>query len=83
MPGLARKLLIFAAVDGLLITETRPGRPTTKIAYKDNSITQVPRDGAHVESSEKGFEAFGLVGMFAVVDLKLLEGTNLACLQEC
>ncbi|PVH74139.1 hypothetical protein DL98DRAFT_658971 [Cadophora sp. DSE1049] len=66
MPGLARKLLIYAAVDGLIITETRPGRPATKIAYKDNSITQVPRDGAHTESSEKGFEAFGLVGLLTI-----------------
>ncbi|KAK0107381.1 hypothetical protein ONS95_004073 [Cadophora gregata] len=66
MPGLARKLLITAAVDGLIITETRPGRPATKIAYKDNSITPVLRDGVHSESSEKGFEAFGLVGLLTV-----------------
>ncbi|KAH7407485.1 SacI homology domain-containing protein [Cadophora sp. MPI-SDFR-AT-0126] len=66
MPGLARKLLIFAAIDGLVITETRPGRPATKISYNDNGITQVSRDGAYTESSEKGFEAFGLVGLLTV-----------------
>lgn len=63
MPGLARKLLIFAALDGLVIQQR--GGPSTKIAYKDNSITQVSKDATHSESSGKTFEAFGLVGKLA------------------
>ncbi|KAH9220887.1 SacI homology domain-containing protein [Leptodontidium sp. 2 PMI_412] len=64
MPGLARKLLIFAALDGLVIQQR--GGPSTKIAYKDNSITQVSKDATHSESSGKTFEAFGLVGLLTV-----------------
>lgn len=63
MPGLARKLLIFAAVDGIYIEQR--GRPATKIAYKDNSITQISKDVSHAESSGKNFEAFGIVGRLA------------------
>lgn len=60
MPGLARKLLVFAAVDGVILEQR--GRPATKIAYKDVNITQVANGGSHTEETERGFEAFGLVG---------------------
>ncbi|KAH7356921.1 SacI homology domain-containing protein [Rhexocercosporidium sp. MPI-PUGE-AT-0058] len=64
MPGLARKLLIFAAVDGLIVQQR--GGPATKIAYEDNCITQVSKDGSQAESSGTTFEAFGLVGLLTV-----------------
>lgn len=67
MPGLIRKLLIFAAVDGLILQPMaqkgqRPA-PSTKIAYKDSHIGSVLNEGQYVEGSAKGFEAFGVVGM--------------------
>jgi len=66
MPGLARKLLIFAAVDGLVLQPlaqrgTRPA-PAAKIAYKDCSIEPVLKDGGEGEGAGKSFEAFGIVG---------------------
>lgn len=65
MPGLARKLLIFAAVDGLILQPVERGyrpAPTTKIAYKDNGITQVGKNEAESEKPGSSFEAFGIVG---------------------
>jgi hypothetical protein len=66
MPGLARKILIFAAVDGLVLQPLaqrgqRPA-PTVNIAYKDSAIRPVLKDGGQVESIGKSFEAFGIVG---------------------
>ncbi|KAI9055758.1 hypothetical protein LZ554_000699 [Drepanopeziza brunnea f. sp. 'monogermtubi'] len=64
MSGLARKLVIFAAVDGLILEQR--GRPATKITYQDSSILQVPKDGNRGEGTAKSFEAFGLVGLLTV-----------------
>jgi murein L,D-transpeptidase YcbB/YkuD len=66
MPGLVRKLLIFAAVDGLVLQPLaqrgqRPA-PATKIAYEDNNIEYVWKDGGEGYKAGKGFEAFGIVG---------------------
>ncbi|CZT08868.1 hypothetical protein WAI453_006048 [Rhynchosporium graminicola] len=63
MPGLARKLLISAAADGLIIDQR--GRSATKIAYQDKSITQVSKDYS-TEVTGKTFEAFGIVGLLTV-----------------
>jgi hypothetical protein len=62
MPGLYRKILIFAAIDGIIIQplEQKGQRSgLVKIAYKDKSIASVK----DAEGSGKGFEAFGVVGM--------------------
>ncbi|KAB8290701.1 hypothetical protein EYC80_008341 [Monilinia laxa] len=69
MPGLVRKLLIFAAVDGLILQPTaqkgqRPA-PSTKITYKDRHIVSI-NDTYGGEGSAKGFEAFGIVGLLTV-----------------
>lgn len=68
MPGLFRKILVIAAVDGILLQplEAKGQRsgPATKIAYKDKSIAPVLKD---VEVSAKGFEAFGVVGMISLL----------------
>ncbi|KAF7925288.1 hypothetical protein BELL_0243g00110 [Botrytis elliptica] len=71
MPGLARKLLIFAAIDGLILQPTAPKgqrpAPSTKITYKDKHIGQVSSDSRDVEGSPaKSFEAFGIVGLLTV-----------------
>jgi hypothetical protein len=70
MPGLARKLLIFAAPDGLVLQPLAPkgqrSTPAAKIAYNDddNSIEPVVSHGADGDGGNEGkcFEAFGVVG---------------------
>lgn len=67
MPGLARKILIFAAVDGLVLQPVaqrgQRSPSATKIGYKDNYIGPV----AKAEGSDgKGFEAFGIVGLLNI-----------------
>jgi len=66
MPGLVRKLLIFAAVDGVILQPIERGQrpaPTTKIAYRDNGISQILKN--EFESAKRGnsFEAFGIIGL--------------------
>jgi hypothetical protein len=67
MPGLVRKILIFAAVDGIVLEplvqrNQRPGA-ATKIAYKDRTIGPVLKDGVDGNRPGKSFEAFGIVGI--------------------
>lgn len=66
MPSLVRKLLIFAAIDGLVLQPLgqRPA-PSAKILYKDNSITTTLKEGEDEGSADKSFEAFGIIGMSA------------------
>lgn len=64
MPGLARKILICAAVDGLIVQPLspkgqRPFQPV-QIKYGDAAISSVSRD--QVPDTETSFEAFGVVG---------------------
>ncbi|KAK7744515.1 hypothetical protein SLS53_003400 [Cytospora paraplurivora] len=68
MPSLARKVLIAAAVDGLIVQplavkkEQRPS--PVKIRYGDAAITFVPRDALpDTEKPHSSFEAFGIVGL--------------------
>ncbi|KAI7760123.1 hypothetical protein LZL87_007416 [Fusarium oxysporum] len=68
MPSIARKLLICAAIDGLIIQPLsskgqRPFQPV-RLKYGDASISHVPRE--HVPDDSKpdsSFEAFGVIGM--------------------
>ncbi len=75
MPSLARKLLICAAVDGLVIQplatrgqqthpqQQRPSHPT-KIKYGDGVVSSVPRDQVpDVSAPNSSFEAFGIIGV--------------------
>jgi hypothetical protein len=64
-PGLARKVLIFAAIDGLILQPLgqRGQRPTAaKITYKDNHIGPAFGDGGGGDEGAKSFEAFAIVG---------------------
>lgn len=65
MPGLVRKIVIFAAVDGLILQPLaqRGQRPAlaTKIGW-DSGIGPALKDGVDGGSSGKGFEVFGIVG---------------------
>ncbi|CAG8957951.1 hypothetical protein HYFRA_00000293 [Hymenoscyphus fraxineus] len=69
MPGIVRKILIFAALDGLVLQPLshkgqRPA-PATKIAYNEANIGPAlkQREG---EDEGRCFEAFGIVGLLTV-----------------
>ncbi|KAI0546023.1 SacI homology domain-containing protein [Xylaria curta] len=78
MPGLARKLLICVAVDGLIIQplatkgQTRTSNPV-KVKYGDTTVTSIPRDQADSTTPPNlSFEAFGIIGLFTVARLSYL-----------
>lgn len=68
MPAIARKILICAAIDGLIIQPLsskgqRPFQPV-RIKYGDATVSHVARE--HVPDASKpesSFEAFGVIGM--------------------
>lgn len=79
MPGLARKIIICAAVDGLVVhplnsrgkdgqqsaQRTTPQSPV-RIKYGDASISTIAKDAAPDLSTlppNSSFEAYGIVGM--------------------
>lgn len=80
MPGLARKLLICAAADGLIIqplaTKGYSRTPAAvKVQYGDATVISVPRDQATSPGSatpHPSFEAFGIIGLFTVARLSYL-----------
>lgn len=67
MPGLVRKLLIFAAVDGLILQPTPPRNhgPTTqqaiKIDYKGN-VKPLLKDRREEDTAPVALEAHGIIG---------------------
>lgn len=66
MPGLVRKLVIFAAVDGLVLqplaqrNQQRPIAPV-KIDYKSHAVSPSLRDDG-TESNKTSLEAYGIIG---------------------
>lgn len=71
MPSLARKVIIAAAVDGLLIQplatkkEHKPS-PPVRLRYGDAAISFVSRDALpDLSKPNSSFEAFGVVGQSA------------------
>ncbi|KAK6353008.1 hypothetical protein TWF696_004999 [Orbilia brochopaga] len=71
MPGLVRKVLILAAIDGLLLLPAGPrsrGQSQTKIAYKTAAVnaaaTETPISQAAASGSS--FEAVGIAGVLSV-----------------
>ncbi|KAI1270081.1 SacI homology domain-containing protein [Xylariaceae sp. FL1019] len=80
MPGLARKLLICAAVDGLIIQPLASKGQKTPVSAQvkyggDATVRPVPRDQTLASTSSKpntSFEAFGIVGIFTVARLSYL-----------
>ncbi|KAI1758948.1 SacI homology domain-containing protein [Hypoxylon sp. FL1150] len=77
MPSLARKLLICAAVDGLVIqplaTKGQRTPSPAKIKYGDTTVSSLPRDQSPDTSKpNSSFEAFGVVGLFTVSRLSYL-----------
>ncbi|KAK1700781.1 SacI homology domain-containing protein [Colletotrichum godetiae] len=77
MPGIARKIIICAAVDGLIIQPfvtkgQRPAQPV-RIKYGDASITPAPREQIpDLSQPNSSFEAFGVIGLITVSRLSYL-----------
>ncbi|KAF2266535.1 hypothetical protein CC78DRAFT_513664 [Lojkania enalia] len=71
MPGLVRKLLIFAAVDGLILQPAPPRNhpPTTqqaiKIDYKGN-VGPLLKDRREEDTASSALESHGIVGLLKV-----------------
>ncbi|KAK3403149.1 SacI homology domain-containing protein [Sordaria brevicollis] len=73
MPGLARKVLVCAAVDGLILQplhskkdQQRPS-PLIKIKYGTASVSHASRDSVpELSDPDSSFEAFGIVGILTV-----------------
>lgn len=78
MPSsLARKLLICAAVDGLIIQPLAPkgqrASQPVKVKYGDASVSSISRDQLpDISKPNSTFEAFGIVGLFTVSRLSYL-----------
>lgn len=73
MPGIVRKILIFAAVDGLVLQPlAQRGQgpaPAAKIAYRDRSIGPALKEDGEVSETGKSFESFGIIGVFLQHDI--------------
>jgi hypothetical protein len=71
MPGLVRKLLIFAAVDGLILQPAPPRNhpPATqqaiKIDYRGN-VGPLLKDRREEDTAPVSLEAYGIIGLFEV-----------------
>jgi hypothetical protein len=68
MPSLVRKLLIFAAVDGIILQPAPPKnhKPATeqaiKIAYKGNQISPLLQDRREEDTASETLEVHGIIG---------------------
>lgn len=67
MPAIVRKILICAAIDGLIIQPLsskgqRPHQPV-QIKYGDATVSSVAREQVPDSKLESSFEAFGVIGM--------------------
>ncbi|KPM35967.1 hypothetical protein AK830_g10596 [Neonectria ditissima] len=77
MPGVARKIIICAAIDGLIIQPLsskgqRPFQPV-RIKYGDATLSSIPREQVPDTSKpDTSFEAFGVIGLITVSRLSYL-----------
>ncbi len=71
MPGIARKVIICAAIDGLIIQPLsskgqRPSLPV-RVHFGDSTVSAVPWDQLpDISKPESSFEAFGVIGHIPV-----------------
>lgn len=69
MPGMIRRVLIFAAVDGLILQPAPPrnNKPTTEQAiqleYKTNIISSLLNDKRDTNTAPATLDTHGIVGM--------------------
>lgn len=69
MPGLAKKLLIFAAVDGLVLQPYAPGHRGTnnggsalQIEYRTRRILSFPLSTCSLHRDDPCLESHGIIG---------------------
>jgi hypothetical protein len=64
MPGLIRRIFIFAAVDGLVLQSPGSLEPPAvlRIDYKSQKLTSVPPTSAEEYSKKPHFESHGIIG---------------------
>ncbi|KAJ5578561.1 uncharacterized protein N7459_007525 [Penicillium hispanicum] len=83
MPGLLRKLIIVAAVDGLILhahgvngprhnNGTNNEASSIQIDYKTNKITALPASPSESLEGRDALEAYGLVGLLSVASSSFL-----------
>jgi hypothetical protein len=69
MPGLLRKLLIFAAVDGLVLQPAPPRnhKPATdqaiKLDYRSSQVRNLAKDRREEDTAPNTLEVHGIVGI--------------------
>ena len=73
MPGLIRRIFVFAAVDGLLLQSPPSSEPHTalRIEYKSQKLTSVPSISAEDYGKKPHLESHGIVGEECLTLLKL------------
>ncbi|KAI9932201.1 hypothetical protein ASPWEDRAFT_132536 [Aspergillus wentii DTO 134E9] len=82
MPGLLRKLIVFAAVDGLIIQPYGNGQRHNgngndgsflRIDYKTSKVSSLPASALDLsERKDSGLETYGLVGLLSVASYSFL-----------
>ncbi|KAK0616026.1 Sca1-like protein [Bombardia bombarda] len=82
MPGLARKVVVCAAVDGLILQplnskkDQRPASPLIRLKYGDASISTASSSSRdlppELSKPNSSFEAFGIIGLVTVFDYSYL-----------
>ncbi|KAJ6440518.1 SacI domain-containingprotein [Purpureocillium lavendulum] len=77
MPGLARKVIVCAAIDGLIIQPLsskgqRPSLPV-RVRFGESAVSAVPWDQLpDISTPDSSFEAFGVIGLITVSKLSYL-----------
>jgi hypothetical protein len=76
MPGMVRRILIFAAVDGLILQPASPRnhKPTTteqaiKVEYKTNVILPVIKERKDEDTALATLDTHGIVGTRQVIHI--------------
>lgn len=77
MPGIARKIVVCAAIDGLIVqpvsSKGQRAYQPVRVKYDDSSVSAVPRDQVPDRTEpEESFEAFGIIGLITVSRLSYL-----------
>ncbi|PLB33473.1 SacI domain protein [Aspergillus candidus] len=79
MPGLLRKLVIFAAVDGLILQPPVANLrnygnndSALLIDYKTGRVSSLPASASELSERDSGLESYGLVGLLSVASYSFL-----------
>ena len=72
MPGIVRRVLIFAAVDGLILQPAPPRNhkaateQAIKVEYRTNAVSPLLKDRRDADAALTALDAHGIVGMYVV-----------------